>query len=377
MQRRHPDQTGFEPSAVINFFRKLQKAAHAERIVLHDFMFAELSAYPDAIATMRRNFRSVLSAGGNEYDAAVSFVVWRTQQAIDARRETGRGITDEELRWINVRVDLARSLLDKMQVLRAETDGRLAQISLSAGGLPFDEDEARMQAEIVARGTTKVIVIDSQQREIRYEYIRTPKHRVADSSKLPHDERTLYYIRANLPDPQPIYRWPEGRHAVYIDEYPVPLPHSFRFAFGDDADELRVGNGIIVGRPFRKVRKQLVDYVSFDEAGFHDPTIALKAVGELVTFTGREPIEADIGFINWLHEEQGYTNVSKLKGGRYKAEKSCLRSDKVSIVTGRMHNRAPADEAWTYATSMDAFRARHDWDGTGEPQGWISREMPE
>jgi hypothetical protein len=64
----------------VNFLRKAQKVACAEGIVSQDLDCDWLLA--DA-ARMRRTFRKMLDAGGNEYDAAIGFVVELIQERLD------------------------------------------------------------------------------------------------------------------------------------------------------------------------------------------------------------------------------------------------------------------------------------------------------
>jgi hypothetical protein len=65
----------------VNFIKKSQMIAAAERIVLRDFGCDGMP--PKLTRGMHRSFRMVLEAGGNEYDAAVGFVLGMTLEQLE------------------------------------------------------------------------------------------------------------------------------------------------------------------------------------------------------------------------------------------------------------------------------------------------------
>jgi hypothetical protein len=80
-------------------------------------------------------------------------------------------------------------------------------------------------------------------------------------------------------------------------------------------------------------------------------------------------MKAETGFVGWLVEECGYTDVRELPGGRRYAAIMPLGFTH-AIITGRIGDMIGIDDRWCYHDKQSAKAALDAWDGTGEPMGW-------
>ena len=119
----------------MNFIRKTQKVASAEKIVFQDFGCSEMPA--NVMQGMHRSFRAVLQAGGNEYDAALGFMLGLTLERLE-RTPPGVSLTDREFDRVCNIVNLAERLLHQTLLLKTarDTGSVLAEIRLLAARVP-------------------------------------------------------------------------------------------------------------------------------------------------------------------------------------------------------------------------------------------------
>jgi len=121
----------------VNFIKKSQMIAAAERIVLRDFGCNEIP--PKLTRGMHRSFRMVLEAGGNEYDAAIGFVLGMTLERLEWVRP-GLFLPDEAFDRVCSIVNLAERLLQQTLLLQAarDTGSVFAEIRLLAARKPVE-----------------------------------------------------------------------------------------------------------------------------------------------------------------------------------------------------------------------------------------------
>jgi hypothetical protein len=122
-------------SKSVNFIRTAQKIAAAENIVVQNFGCDGMPA--NLTRRMHRSFRMVLEAGGNEYDAALGFVLGTTLEQLEQVRQ---GLVLPDLKFDRVCniVRIAENLLQETLLLRAarDTGSVLAEIRLLADRMP-------------------------------------------------------------------------------------------------------------------------------------------------------------------------------------------------------------------------------------------------
>jgi hypothetical protein len=125
----------FRTRKSVNFIRKSQKIAAAEGIVFRDFRCDAMP--PKLMRGMHRSFRMVLEAGGNEYDAAVGFVLGMTLEQLEGMRP-GLFLPDQAFARVCSIVNLAERLLQETLLLRAarDTGSVFAEIRLLAARRP-------------------------------------------------------------------------------------------------------------------------------------------------------------------------------------------------------------------------------------------------
>ena len=119
----------------VNFIRKSRKIATAEKIVVQDFGCDGIPA--DLMRVMHRCFRMVFEAGGNEYDAALGFVLGSTLERLE-RVRPGPVLPDLGFNRVNDIVNLAERLLQETLLLKAarDTGSVLAEIRLLGAHVP-------------------------------------------------------------------------------------------------------------------------------------------------------------------------------------------------------------------------------------------------
>ena len=119
----------------MNFIRKSRKIAAAEKIVLRDFDYDGM--LPNLTRGMHRSFRMVLEAGGNEYDAAVGFVLGMTLEQLEWMRPD-LFLPDQAFDRVCNIVNLTERLLQETLLLKTARDSGsvLAEIRLLAARRP-------------------------------------------------------------------------------------------------------------------------------------------------------------------------------------------------------------------------------------------------
>lgn len=77
----------------------------------------------------------------------------------------------------------------------------------------------------------------------------------------------------------------------------------------------------------------------------------------------------DQEFINWLKDEQLYPEAKAFEDGRYAAIYPLIYT--YAIIEGRIGDKGGYDDRWCYTTREAAMKAYNEWNGVGEPSGWI------
>jgi hypothetical protein len=80
--------------------------------------------------------------------------------------------------------------------------------------------------------------------------------------------------------------------------------------------------------------------------------------------------ESGHAFLARLEAENGYSNGKLIRGGTQYAT-IAPKMYTHAIITGRVGDMFGYGDCWCYPSRAAACRALADWDGEGEPEGWI------